>query len=177
MSVLSSSKSDADLRKLLRETVPFIVHTQMVNARSLKACSSVSPLFEYFAKKGGFIVVTASIPGHFFNVVLTRQSTWRVDLSAIQFRCSVSMPFVDQDDKEAWDKWEARSDEIWNRLIKHPSEAVDIERLGGPGAFRKYEPLWRASAPFDEWYQRFYSDGFNRYRKHGYRVPRHLRKG
>ena len=171
---LVSSKSDSDLRRLLRETVPFIVHTQMVNTRTLKACGAVSPLFEYLAKKRGFVAVTAPSPGHFFNAVLTKQSTWRIDLSAIQFRCSLAMPFEDEED-EAWDEWERRSQRVWSRLIEHPSEAVDVERVGGPGSFVEYERFWSSLAPFDSEYQHFYDELLARYRRRGYRVPRHLR--
>jgi len=171
-------KSSKDLHTFLKRVVPYIVHRHVVNARSLKACSAVSPTFEYLAKKNGFNAVTAAKPGHYYNVVQTEDATWLVDLSHIQFTCQLSEPWDDpEDDPEAWDEYNNERKRVYNEIADDPFSATRIERLGGPEIFEgDYEMFVTDTMPFDEWHQEHHDDSFKWYEARGYQVPRHLRE-
>ena len=168
-------RSSADLGRFMREVVPFIIHSQLVNQGTLRTCGSASRLFEHFAKKRGFKAVTASCPGHFFNVVRTSDATWEVDLTHIQFSCLLREPDPDEGEA-AFDKYEKKFRRVMDRLIASPFDAVKITRIGGPEHFdRHYAGLWVDQSSLDPWYQDLIEDMLTRYKRRGYRRPRHWR--
>jgi hypothetical protein len=69
----------------LEDNIPFAVGAFMLNARSLRVCSGISPDFAEIAAASGWPAVTASVPRHFLNIILVEDGFVMVDLSAIQF--------------------------------------------------------------------------------------------
>ncbi len=175
---MTSAKTSRELRALLVRVVPFLVHTNLVQAQSLRSCGTVSTTFEYLAKVAGFTAMTSSEPGHFFNLVQTSDATWRIDLSAIQFRCRLREPSPDEysDDAAytaAADAYDAKFDSVMQLLVRNPFAAIDVIRIGGPRAFPADH--YKSRMPFDAEHQRFVSELYRRYRRRGYR-PRRRRR-
>ena len=117
----SSIKSLEELKSFLKEAIPVMVLTDLVRCKSLKVCSGISPGFTELANKRGFMTVTKSVPGHFYNIVFTDSGPVKVDLSHVQFERATHY-----DDEEG-------QEEV-NRLLKkvtlNPFSAVKISLLG-----------------------------------------------
>ena len=121
----------------LDDNIGKLIHKYMLRTKSMKVCSTISPEFIEIARDAGFTVGIARAPGHVYNVVLTSEGPYKVDLSAIQFVCK-----HDISDREN------RKEIIANykNLRSNPSSAISIEKLDQipNGTVFENEPM-----PFD----------------------------
>lgn len=74
-----------NLKEFLEMSIPPLVLQYILIPGSVRACSGISPAFEIVARHYGFEAYTVQVPGHFLNVILTKEGPIEVDLSYIQF--------------------------------------------------------------------------------------------
>ncbi len=116
-SVKIKSKSEFD--SFLKEWAPAIIYAYMLRSRALKVCSNISPAFAIFANSKDFATFIDRIPGHVYNVVLTLDGFFKVDLSAIQFEFCLGDD-DDTDDKEM--------DRLLSKAAKNPLSIIKISK-------------------------------------------------
>lgn len=113
-------RSWGEFKTFLDSLIPKLVHKYLILSGSMKNCSGISPDFAEIGAQAGFPVIVDFSPGHQYNVVLTTEGPYKVDLTYIQFTCN-----------HDWNDDEAREEVMKNyrELYRNPSKAVKIEKL------------------------------------------------
>lgn len=113
-----------------KEALPALIFQHIIQAKAVKVCSGISPIFGIIARNYGYDAYVVSVPGHFFNVVITPEGPIEVDLTAIQFQVC---DFVKDDDTTARDPYGIRKAlrRVLRHVIRDPSRAIKIQPYTG----------------------------------------------
>ncbi len=115
-----------ELKTWLREAIPVMIFSRMVCSRAVKVCSIISPAFSRSSLDKGHPIYVGLRPGHVFNVAVTDQGLYKVDISDIQFR----LPPVDKDDEGSRSEMKTIS-KVLKDVSRNPYSAVKIEKFHG----------------------------------------------
>lgn len=126
----TEQKTRADLDRFLAVAVPAFVHGWLVDKRTVKQCGTVSTDFALVAHREGFRVFVVSVPGHFYNVVMTKDGPVKVDLSACQFEVERgALHDFGPEERDTPEYQEVK--DLFARIERDPFSAVRIEPLPG----------------------------------------------
>ena len=133
-------KTSQDLDRMLTEVIPVLVHRFMIGGGAVKVCGAISDAFGSIAKSRGFEVVVADRPNHFVNEISTKDGTYEVDLSAIQFEC----------------RGQKDVPKTLLRLTEDPYRAIRIRKLDRPIEGRQPAPenpdfFWTPAESYPQW--------------------------
>lgn len=136
------------LQAWLVELVPPLILQRMVCAGAVKVCSTISPIASQVSLENGMALVVRSVPGHFYNVGLTTQGPFKVDLTAIQFevpklaRWHAEHGDDDEDEDDPFGEHRAVY-ELLERVAKNPFDAIVVEPMDKA-------PIDGIAIPYDE---------------------------
>lgn len=124
-------KTKADLDTWLDESVPVLVYNQILCARSVKACSGISPAFVVASRERGFDAYIKRKPGHVVAVVHVKEGWFEVDLSFIQFEAAeLADQFASEHDpKDPYGERRARA-ALLDRVEADPFATIKVTDLG-----------------------------------------------
>lgn len=113
-----------------KEALPAIIFQHIVQAKAVKVCSSISPVFGIIARHYGYEAYVIAAPGHFLNVVITPEGPIEIDLSAIQFKVC---DFVTDEDVTSRDPYGVKKalKKVLRHVIRDPRRAVKIQPYEG----------------------------------------------
>ena len=113
-----------------KEALPAIIFQHIIQAKAVKVCSVIAPVFGIIARHHGYEAYVISAPGHFLNVVVTPEGPIEIDLSEIQFRVC---DFVGEEDVTHRDPYGVRKalKKVLRHIIRDPRRAVKIQPYEG----------------------------------------------
>lgn len=122
---------DVSFQEWFKEALPALILQHIIQAKAVKVCSGLSPIFGIIARYHGYEAYVVSTPRHFFNVVITPEGPVEIDLSAIQFRVC---DFVEDSDKTHRDLYGVKKalKKVLRHIIRDPRRAVKIQPYEGP---------------------------------------------
>ena len=115
-------RSSGEMLGFVGPLIPKLVHKYILFAGTMKNCSGASADFAEIATQAGFPTLVRLVPRHQYNVVLTADGPYKVDLTAIQFLCKHDLHTDDPEEL-------AETLENYRQLRLAPDNAVVIERL------------------------------------------------
>lgn len=113
-----------------KEALPAIIFQHIIQAKAVKVCSVIAPVFGIIARHHGYEVYVIRAPGHFLNVVVTPEGPIEIDLSEIQFRVC---DFAGEEDVTHRDPYGVKKalKKILRHIIRDPRRAVKIQPYEG----------------------------------------------
>jgi len=142
----------APFQEWFKEALPAIIFQHIIQAKAVKVCSSISPIFGVIARYYGYETYVITAPGHKLNVVITPEGPVEIDLSAIQFKVC---DFVEEEDTTPRDPYGVKKalKRVLRYIIRDPNRAVKIQPYEGPMSVLE-EPR------VNELYYQYYLDSF-----------------
>lgn len=113
--------SDEEMEDWLKESIPVMVLGWILSSGITKTCSSISPAFASISDSFGIPMYVKKVPNHFFNIGISKNFVWKIDLSYCQFEIGT----LSNEDDDIVDNYFLRLREI----SKNPYMASIIEKI------------------------------------------------
>lgn len=125
------------LKNWLRMSIPTMIYSKMICSRAVKVCSNISHSFSSESVSRGIPVFMMRVPGHVFNVAITENGMYKIDLSDIQFR----MPKISDDELDDDDPFGdyAAVEKALKQVSENPFSAIKIEKIDASLEDLEYE--------------------------------------